>query len=62
MRTKHKRIEAGLKAKAALADAEAALREALYGLHAGYAGVKKANGELDEAAVKDIQNRLEVAP
>jgi outer membrane protein len=51
-----------LRAEAALADAEASLREGLYGLHAGFAGVKMAAGELDEAAVKDIQNRLEVAP
>ncbi|MFA6028500.1 MAG: TolC family protein [Elusimicrobiota bacterium] len=51
-----------LRAEEATARAEAALAETLYGLHAGWAGVRLAAGTFDEDAVRTIAARLQEKP
>jgi len=48
-----------LRAEEAVARSQLQLLEALYGLHAGYAGVRLAAGTLDDEAVREIRSHLE---
>lgn len=48
-----------LRAEEAVARARLQLLETLYGLHAGYAGLRLAAGTLDEGAIREVRSHLE---